>query len=178
MFHSYPIHLGVSKNSGTPKWMVIVENPIKMDDLGVPLFLETSISPACHPLESLVGFTSPGNASRRINSLGVKSLSSSASGGELDGKQRELTKGVCSFLGVGRLFGVYVYMYHYISYVMKMYMHRNLYRIGLFVCLPVCFPLFYKKSHDTIYSNFKYTCFISKEVIVFFWKISLMHLLL
>ena len=36
-------HLGVSKNSGTPKWMVIMENPIKIDDLGVPLFLETSI---------------------------------------------------------------------------------------------------------------------------------------
>ena len=29
-------HLGVSKNTGTPKWMVkIMENPIKMDDLGV-----------------------------------------------------------------------------------------------------------------------------------------------
>ena len=30
----------------TPKWMVyiIMENPIKMDDLGVPLFLETPIS--------------------------------------------------------------------------------------------------------------------------------------
>ena len=28
-----------------PKWMVkIMENPIKMDDLGVPLFLETSIT--------------------------------------------------------------------------------------------------------------------------------------
>ena len=28
-------HLGVSKNRGTPKWMVkIMENPIKMDDLG------------------------------------------------------------------------------------------------------------------------------------------------
>ena len=35
-------HLGVSKNHGTPKWMVkIMENPIKMDDLGIPLFLET-----------------------------------------------------------------------------------------------------------------------------------------
>ena len=34
---------GVSKNrGGPPKWMVkIMENPIKMDDLGVPLFLET-----------------------------------------------------------------------------------------------------------------------------------------
>ena len=27
--------IGVSRNSGTPKWMVkIMENPIKMDDLG------------------------------------------------------------------------------------------------------------------------------------------------
>jgi len=36
--------MGVSKNRGTPKWMVkIMENPIKMDDLGEnPLFLETS----------------------------------------------------------------------------------------------------------------------------------------
>ena len=34
--------MGVSKNNGTPKWMVkIMENPIKMDDLGVPLFLES-----------------------------------------------------------------------------------------------------------------------------------------
>ena len=37
-------NMGVSKNKGTPKWMVkIMENPIKMDDLGVPLFSETSI---------------------------------------------------------------------------------------------------------------------------------------
>ena len=37
--------MGVSKNKGNPpKWMVkIMENPIKMDDLGVPLFLEISI---------------------------------------------------------------------------------------------------------------------------------------
>ena len=33
--------MGVSENGGTPKWMVY---NIKMDDLGVPLFLETSIS--------------------------------------------------------------------------------------------------------------------------------------
>ena len=33
--------MGVSKNSGTPKWMVYNGNPIEMDDLGVPLFLET-----------------------------------------------------------------------------------------------------------------------------------------
>ena len=37
--------MGVFKNRGTPKWMVrIMENPIKMDDLGVPLFSETSMS--------------------------------------------------------------------------------------------------------------------------------------
>ena len=38
--------MDVSKNRGIlpPKWMVkIMENPIKMDDLGVPLFLETPI---------------------------------------------------------------------------------------------------------------------------------------
>ena len=36
--------VGVSKNSGTPKWMVLLmENPIKMDDLGVPPFSETPI---------------------------------------------------------------------------------------------------------------------------------------
>ena len=34
---------GVSKNRGTPKWMVYRENPIRIDDLGVPLFLETPI---------------------------------------------------------------------------------------------------------------------------------------
>ena len=36
--------MGISKNRGTPKWMVkIMENPIKMNDLGAPLFSETSI---------------------------------------------------------------------------------------------------------------------------------------
>ena len=29
---------GVSKNSGTQKWLVYNGNPIKMYDLGVPLF--------------------------------------------------------------------------------------------------------------------------------------------
>ncbi len=34
--------MDVSKNNGTPKWMVyFMENSIKMDDFGVPLFLET-----------------------------------------------------------------------------------------------------------------------------------------
>ncbi len=41
------IHMGVSKNRGTPKWMVYNGKPrktlLKMDDLGVPLFLETPI---------------------------------------------------------------------------------------------------------------------------------------
>ena len=39
-------NMGVSKNSGTPKWMVyFMENPYEqMDDLGcLPLFLETPI---------------------------------------------------------------------------------------------------------------------------------------
>ena len=37
------IHMGVSKNRGTPKWMVYNGNTIKMDDLGVPPFKETPI---------------------------------------------------------------------------------------------------------------------------------------
>ena len=45
VFCGESFHMGVSEHRGkTPKWMVkIMENPIKMDDLGVPLFLETSI---------------------------------------------------------------------------------------------------------------------------------------
>jgi len=42
----FKTYIDVSENKGTPKWMVkIMENPIKMDDLGVyiPLFLETPI---------------------------------------------------------------------------------------------------------------------------------------
>ena len=33
--------LNIPQYGGFPKWMVYMENPIKMDDLGVPLFLET-----------------------------------------------------------------------------------------------------------------------------------------
>ena len=40
----YYIYMGVSKNRGTPKWMVYGGKPyLLMDDLGVPLFLETPI---------------------------------------------------------------------------------------------------------------------------------------
>ena len=40
--------VAVSKNRGTPKWMVkIMENPIKMDNLGVPLFLEAPMYSQC-----------------------------------------------------------------------------------------------------------------------------------
>ena len=36
--------MGVSLNGGTPKWMVYNGKPYdQMDDLGVPLFSETSI---------------------------------------------------------------------------------------------------------------------------------------
>ncbi len=45
--HPWPsIHLGVSKIGVPQNGWFIMENPIKMDDLGVPLFLETPI--LCH----------------------------------------------------------------------------------------------------------------------------------
>ena len=43
-------HMDVSKNRGTPNpqngWFIMVPNPIKIDDLGVPLFLETPTYPS------------------------------------------------------------------------------------------------------------------------------------
>ena len=47
-----------------PKWMVkIMENPIKMDDLGVPLFLETPILKFSHQWPT-AGIKSPGIPTR------------------------------------------------------------------------------------------------------------------
>ena len=44
VFWKEDFNLGVSKNRETPQnGRFIMENPIKMDDLGIPLFLETSI---------------------------------------------------------------------------------------------------------------------------------------
>ena len=49
--------MGVSKNRGTPKWMVYMENPIKMDDLGVPLFFGNthiiSVLHICYKLDCI-----------------------------------------------------------------------------------------------------------------------------
>ena len=64
-------YMGVPKNRGTPKWMVYMENPIKMDDLGVPLFLETPIyvqfpERGCSMFQFWVGTTHLGKGNRLI----------------------------------------------------------------------------------------------------------------
>ncbi len=45
IWHHNDMSIWMFPKVGTPKWMIysIMENPIKMDDLGVPLFLETPI---------------------------------------------------------------------------------------------------------------------------------------
>ena len=45
-FLGYQRNLGVSKNKGTPKWMVYNGKPYEKDDLGVPPFSETPKSRA------------------------------------------------------------------------------------------------------------------------------------
>ena len=67
IIHCFPgVYMGVSKNTGTPKWMVkIMENPIKMDDLGgfPPIFgVDTHmyyIHPEAVPVRSPVPTRNP-----------------------------------------------------------------------------------------------------------------------
>jgi hypothetical protein len=69
-----PGYVGVSINGGTPQWMVyIMENTIKMDDLGVPL-QETSIYPSGQMFRG-----SPDNKTSRASSgsLGLGPLEES-----------------------------------------------------------------------------------------------------
>ena len=61
--------MGVSKNNGTQKWMVYMKNPIIMDDLGVPLFSETSIYTTCASTKKIMGVTCPASNLKEIPPL-------------------------------------------------------------------------------------------------------------
>ena len=63
--------MGVSKNRGTPKWWFKMENLIKMDDLGVPLFLET---PVPESFFHLLPVFFPGDSEATEHHHGVMSL--------------------------------------------------------------------------------------------------------
>ena len=59
--HFSVTHMGVSKKRAIPKWMVYTGNPyFLMDDLGVPLFLETPIYLSSPNNQSLRRFRNPG----------------------------------------------------------------------------------------------------------------------
>ena len=87
---------GVSKNSGTPKWMVYSGKPyFSMDDLGVPLFLET---PKCfYTYESMCMSVSKGEEGKRTTLGGIHfALFCMTSWKEpkITGRQKRKTSGV------------------------------------------------------------------------------------